>query len=175
MIYILQYKGISLPSRWVQLATWGEYSHSAIANYDGTLVEACEGIGVTHSMSPWEKHREGTVIDIYEISTSLVTNPHIHYHEIWKEALKHVGEEYDYISLIGFLPLLRYFWTDTPDKWFCSHLVAHCCKKEGIPLFSATTPLYKLSPTVLPWTPILQLAGTMRSEKEWDIFLDKKR
>ena len=166
MIYILQYQGTSFISRMIEAVTWSRYSHSAIANDFGGICEVWEGNGGMMAFSPWENHTPGTVVDIYALSAIGKDQ------RIWNEALLRVGTKYDFLSILGFLPVLRHWWKDDPDKYFCSHYVAECCRLGGAPLFSPETPLYKLSPGVLPWSPRLKKVATVKDEEEWERFLD---
>ena len=163
MIYILNYKGLSLISKAIKMATWSPYSHTAIANNHGAVIEAWHKGGVRLSMSPWSLHKEKTPISVYRVDG-------ISYRiaaKIWKSALLHVGEEYDFRALYGFIPGLRALWKDDPDKWFCSHLVAHVCRLSGRPLFSWTTPLYKISPGLIHYSPALSPLGEVKDYAEF--------
>ena len=165
MIYILQYEGKSLISKLIQSATLSKYSHSAIADSDGFVVEAWEKKGVDLVASPWENHTKNTPVNVYVIDAK---NPLA----IWNEALSHTGDRYDYYSILGFLPVLRHFWSDAPRAWFCSHLVEHCCRKGGSPLFSQETPLYKISPGLIPYSPVPRWVGRVFNDREYESLLE---
>jgi len=170
MIYILQYQGTSLISRTIKAITWGRFSHSAIGNSDGWIVEAWEGSGVDHVPSPWRNHKSRTPISVYGLDTT----PEI-MKSIWTAAMEEVRNQYDYLSLLGFLPGLRALWKDDEYKWFCSHLVAHACKAGGAPLFSPVAPLYKISPSLIPYSPKLTWLYNMKTDLEWEVFLSQQR
>ncbi len=167
MLYILQYRGLSPISNLIKAISWGAFSHSAIANSNtGWVCEAWEKGGVSHEPSPWSNHTEGTVISVYELSAKGRE------HHIWHEALQRIGQKYDYLSLMGFLPILRMFWKDDPNKYFCSHYVALCCRLGGARLFSQETPLYKISPSLLSWSPKLKWQCDISNDTEWEKFLE---
>ena len=169
-LYVLQYEGISLISFGIRAATWSSKSHSAIANGDtGWIIEAWHKGGVTHEPSPWANHTPETMIDVYEI----LGLDRISHDLIWHYSMAKEGLEYDFQSILGFLPGLRWLWRDDLEKYFCSHLVADSCKEAGEPLFSNETPLYKVSPGKLAWSPRLKKCGTVRNYEEWDTFLEK--
>ena len=167
MIYILQYRGVSWISRAIQAVTWSKYSHSAFAQDNLLTIEAWEGAGVVKAANPWENHTPGTLIDVYELDISKETSD-----LIWEMAKKKLGMGYDYLSLVGFLPILRHFWLDSPKRLFCSHLVAMCCAEGLAPLFNPTTPLYKISPGVIPWSPRVKYIKTVKNAEEFDYLMN---
>jgi len=169
-MYILQYRGTSFISRAIQLATWGKYSHSALADNSGFVIEAWHiGEGVQHLENPYINHTLGTVIDIFYLESE---NDDV----IWEHALSMVGKlKYDFRALLGFVPFLRWLWKDSPTAIFCSHAVALCCRKGDSPLFSKRTPLYKISPTLIPYSLAIDLVGTISSSKDWDDFISQKK
>ena len=169
-IFILQYKGTSFISKLIKAVTWSKYSHTAIAHGGtGWCVEAWEKGGITMAASPWENHKPNTEIDVYSFKPDWIYQNR----QIWKAALAMTEYKYDFISLLGFLPILRHFWKDDPKKFFCSHLVAQVCSAGDSPLFSEQTPLYKISPGLVPWSPRLKYAATVTNNEEWDQFLER--
>jgi hypothetical protein len=165
-LYVLQYQGVSFISRLIEVFTWSRFSHSALANTDGCIIEAWEHEGIAWESLPWNNHKPGTVIQVYKLKCTSMQAA-----RIWEQGMSLVGGEYDFVSIFGFLPLTRFWWKNDPDKFFCSHYVAHCCKEGGVPLFSQETPLYKLSPGVLPWSPKLTWCTTIKDEEDWGTFL----
>ena len=162
MIYILNYKGRSTISKVIQLATWSEFSHSAIANETGDTIEAWHIGGVTKALTPWYNHTRGTEIVVYGLKLDPISA-----RRIWEEADNLAGTKYDFRALLGFIPGLRWLWSDSPRHWFCSHLVAAACKRGGAPLFSPQTKLYKISPALIDTTPELKRLGVVRDMKEF--------
>jgi hypothetical protein len=153
----------------IKVFTWSRFSHSALANHEGDILEAWEHNGIASELSPWANHTVETVIQVYEVeSTSQQARI------TWNIGKELVGGGYDFISILGFLPITRRWWKDDPKKFFCSHYVAYCCRKGGVPLFSQETPLYKLSPGVLPWSPRLRWRTTVKNEDEWGEFIYKE-
>ena len=161
-IYILQYEGLSLASRAIKLITWGTYSHSAIGNSTGNVIEAWQRGGVSQAYSPWVNHKLKTPVAIYSLDTSEFQDK-----AIWEYALRKCGFKYDWRALLGFLPAFRFLWRDSPTKWFCSHLVAHCCQMGSCSLFSQETPLYKISPTILTWSSKTKFIGQATNITEY--------
>ena len=159
-MYLLSYNGLSFVSRAIQVVTWGGSSHSALANNDGWVQEVWEGCGYSLAAHPWENHTKGTPIDVYEIEGANDA--------VWKAGLAEQGSNYEMASLLGFLPGLRHFWRDKPHAWFCSQFVAHCCRVGKAPLFNQQTPLYKLTPTMLTYSPRVKWVAEVTDEKAWD-------
>ncbi len=155
MIYILNYKGFSAVSRAIKLATWSPYSHTAIADHQGRVIEAWHQGGVVRSPSPWSRHEEKTPVTVYRLPGL----DEVGAGRIWRLTASQVGKKYDFRALCGFVPGLRWLWKDDPNKWFCSHLTAHACKLGRRPLFSWTTPLYKISPGLIHYSPALSPLG----------------
>ncbi len=171
-VVILQYRGLSIVSKMIQTVTWSRYSHSAIGNTStGWVGETWEKGGSSIEASPWANHTPNTPIDIYTLQTD--TNDQ--HNKIWQAALHlaTIDAPYDYLSLLGFLPILRHFWQDKLNAYFCSHAVAHCCRIANCLLFSQYTPLYKVSPGLLPWSPRLSFKATVKNNDEWDTFLEQ--
>ena len=169
-LYILQYKGLSWISQIIKTVTWSQFSHSDICNIHGVTLEAWEKKGVDLATDPWENHRPGTPISVYKLDATSEQCQ-----RIWNEGKRHVGQGYDFLSLVGFLPILRHFWRDDSQKWFCSHFVAYICRRGGAPLFSQQTPLYKLSPGVIPWSPRLKWIGEVSNLKEFDKLMEEQK
>jgi uncharacterized protein YycO len=167
-MYILQYQGISLASRLIKLVTWGIYSHTALANSAGFVCEAWEHGGVTHTTNPWENHTLGTKISIYKLKCTLEQET-----MIMDRAVSQLGHKYDWQALFGFLPILRNLWKNDSNKWFCSHFAAWACRQGGVPLFSQTAPLYKVSPSRITWSSKLKFCETVTNENEWTDFLEE--
>ena len=154
MIYILNYRGCSIISQSIKMMTWGDYSHTAIANDAGFAIESWHVGGVSFAESPWANHIAETPIVVYAIDAK----PFVH-EAIWNLAYNKIGKKYDFRALLGFIPGLRIFWRDKATQWFCSHLIAYACDHGGYPLFSEQTPLYKISPTMIDTSVALRRLG----------------
>ena len=121
--------------------------------------------------NPWENHTEGTPVTVYAFAyPSAVAEG-----KVWEAAEKEVGKKYDFPALLGFLPGIRLFWKDDPDKWFCSHLVAWACSLGGRPLFSPQTPLYKISPGDIDYSPTLSRVGKVKNWEEFEALVRKTK
>jgi len=163
MIYILNYKGKSFISRCIQAITWSPYSHTAIANEIGETIEAWHIGGVLRAKNPWYNHTPGTIISVYGYDKD----------DAWSVVSAEIGKKYDFRALLGFMPGLRLFWKDDPDKWFCSHLVAYGCLLAGKSLFSSQTPLYKISPGMIDTSPSLRKLGDVSNFKDYLTLISK--
>jgi uncharacterized protein YycO len=163
MMYVLNYRGRSLISRAIQAVTWSRYSHTALADSSGVTIEAWHRGGVDMAANPWSNHTPGTPITVYSLRQADPAAAG----RIWQTAQGEIGKEYDFKALLGFLPGVRLFWKDDPDKWFCSHLVAWACAAGGCPLFSPQTPLYKISPGDIDYASPLQRIGEAATLEEF--------
>ena len=92
---------------------------------------------------------------------------------IWKQAESYVGQKYDFRSITGFIPGLRWLWRDHTHKIFCSHVVAKACKTSTFGLFSPQTPLYKISPGLIDYSPSITLLGEVHNMTEFTQLINK--
>ena len=168
-MYILQYRGLSLASQAIKIWTWGEYSHSALGHSDGSICEAWEKAGVDHVSDPWVNHVPGTPVDVYRLKRSTPFQNNM----IWSAALSKRGCSYDWKALLGFMPATRWLWKDDPNLWFCSHYVPWACRAGGVYLFSVTTPLYKISPSKISWSPELAFVGQVVNNYQYEGILKR--
>jgi uncharacterized protein YycO len=151
---ILLYKGKSLISKAIRWQTFGPYSHAAWWCDDKSVVESWHKGGVSHNMTPGAVHAHGTEIDVFSIK-GMTPN------DRWaiEEMLKfEVGSKYDFAPVLRGFPLRLN--RDNPDKWFCSELVFSKVREAGIDLLRAV-PAFKVHPTLLSYSPLLQLEGTI--------------
>jgi uncharacterized protein YycO len=148
---ILLYKGKSLISKAIRWRTWGPYSHAAWWLSDGSVIEAWHKGGVTHSESPATLHTPGTVIDVFGV-------PGIDSFAAEQFLKDQIGKKYDFAAVMrGFTFRLD---RDNPEKWFCSELVFDAGLAGGFPLLSRI-PAWKVDPTKLSYSPILEHVATL--------------
>lgn len=151
---ILQYRGVSIISKGIQLQTRSPYSHSAIMLDDGSVIEAWHKGGVRHLRDPFEGHDDKTVIDVYEIQADFNEN-------VTMAFLRgQLGKKYDFRSVIRFLTRLR---SRDNDKWFCSELVVEALRAGGLTLLRGHSSMF--SPRDVAMSPYLFKTETLRKEK----------
>jgi hypothetical protein len=149
---ILLYKGKSLISKAIQWQTFGPYSHAAWWCWDGTVIEAWHKGGVSHNPSPATLHTPGTEIDVFNI-------PGVNDAVVAALLREEIGKKYDFAPVLRGFPLRLN--RDNPDKWFCSELVFDKVRKSGIDLLREV-PAFKVHPTLMSYSPLIQPAGTIR-------------
>ena len=146
MIEIAQFNGKSFVSRRIKFFTWGNVSHSAFLIDKEFIAEAWHKGGVQINHITKCNHKPGTKVKVYTIL------PEFDEDELHHEIISHIGKEYDYAALWGFLVRKE---RQNKDKLFCSEYVMECLKAVGVHLQNA--PAYKVSPTILGWSPSLRL------------------
>ena len=161
MIYVLNYEGKSLISRAIQAVTWSKFSHTALCDKSGLTIEAWHHGGVEITEHPWVNHKPETPITVYAFDDNADLDM------IWFSMSTLVGKKYDFRALLGFLPVLRYFWADSNSHWFCSHSVVEACRMAFYDLFSLQTMLYKVSPGLIDMSPRLTRIGTVKDMVEF--------
>ena len=135
--YILLYRGTSLVDKAIEWETYGAYSHAAMT--DGTIIwESANGIGVRKRPYLPEPNR-----DIFQIDAPPTVIA-------W--AASHEGEPYSYQKDLDI------FLRKQPhvDGWICSEFVAEAFSQCGYPLL-LRIPSYKVTPTLLSYSPCLTL------------------
>ena len=149
-IYIGLYTGHSLLSKYIQLFTWSNVSHSA-AFYppiDGEFHQVIEAWRRGVTRNHWNtNHQKGTIIDVYRIPC----NPEqakAFYHGLEQE----LGKGYDFLGVFGFRIRMC---IQRPNRWFCSELIFQKAKEAGIILL-ANIPAWKVSPDKLELIPTIQ-------------------
>ena len=147
MVKIAQYRGISLTSKLIKLATRGSYSHTAIMLGDGRIVEAwqgCNKVRVTKSLS--DGHKPGTAVDIYTIPFKEAQE------EMFTRYINsRIGNGYDYWGLVAFF-LNKRKW-NRKGKDFCSELFYNGCITANYQMFSPVLEGWQVSPSMITRTP----------------------
>lgn len=151
MVRILQYRGVSWLSKAIRIFTRGDYSHSAVLNLaNGEIIEAWSLGGVRRVSMKDHEHTSGTIVDVYEIAQDF--NQDL----FWKRLEMELGKAYDFRGVLSF-PLRQE--KQDPYKWFCSELVHQKLLDTGVMLLQA--PSFKISPTVLSYSPLMQYVDTI--------------
>jgi hypothetical protein len=86
--------------------------------------EAWTKSGVTHLR--WGvNHEPGTKVDLFEFKNPLTPDEEIQL-RAWLDL--QVGKRYDWMGLLGFLPVFRLFGIrNNPNSWFCSEITSAGC------------------------------------------------
>jgi len=143
-IYLGQYIGVSPTSRAIQWFTRSNRSHSAaflppVDGVFGDVIQAWRG-GVTEDH--WtERHRVGTMIDVYEFPCTPLQQ------SIFYASMRRKKEDagYDFLGVLGFLTRR----TEGKDnRWFCSESWYDSTLEAEIPLLDCRK-AHLVSPAML--------------------------
>lgn len=154
---IAMYRGRSKLSRLIRWWTRGPYSHAAIVTTAGTVIEAWTK-GVREVASVSTDHAPGTQVDLFAVEG--LTPERAKVMEDFARAQIH--KAYDYRGLFGFLTRSTH---DNEKAWFCSELAVAALRYGGLRPFSDMAPAWKVSPTVLAWSPGLQYVRSVVTVK----------
>lgn len=129
MIMLALYRGKSFfPSRCIRWFSWSHYSHAAIVQerLDGqTIIEAWTPGGVQETQRFSQLHARGTRIDLFRFRRELSAFEEC---ALLDFARKQLGRPYDWRGVLSFLFRAR---MQRKGSWFCSELVAYCCRMIG--------------------------------------------
>lgn len=138
-LYIAGYKGAGFGGGLIKWFTFGGYSHvslvfvgSAMGNLE---IDALQGKGVSCRVDGQIKNPR----DLFEVSADADR-----VQSIYATAQTLCGRKYDWRGIYGFLRRKK---RENPNKWFCSELVAHCLKENGIELLRL--PAWKQTPVMV--------------------------
>ena len=142
---ILLYRGTSAIDRLIQWQTRSVYSHAAIWQPNGNIIESANGIGVRVRAVP--KGISAEEADIFDVPATEAQ---------WMRAIDfchaELGCKYDWIGIARFI-------TRRPggddNRWFCSELVAAAFVAAGLPLLERIQP-WAISPGLLAVSPLLR-------------------
>lgn len=147
MIYVAAYRGKGIISTLIRFRTWSKYSHVAVMNEHGEIIEAWQRGGVCYRANHHQGHRPGTQIDCYSYPL-----PHFREELLWRFMCGQVGRGYDYFGVLGFLT--RRDKAHNPERWFCSELVMAASIACGDPLLRGIAP-HRVSPGDVVTSPLL--------------------
>jgi uncharacterized protein YycO len=141
-LHIALFRGRGVISTAIRWQTRSRFSHAALLDADGSIIEAWQGKGVRrHRLEDWQD------IDIFRIEASrLETERALSY------AADQIGCGYDYLSVLRFVSRRH---APENSRWFCSELVFAACCHAGINLLRDTQP-WEVSPGMLARSPLLQ-------------------
>lgn len=112
----------------IRLFTWSRWSHCGIIDGDNVIeATAAHGVVVTPLREFKIRYPQ------YRIAKIPVRNKRLAY----QYARAEIGKHYDWLAIFSLV--LRRDW-ETPDRWFCSELVAHCCRTYRRESISRITP-----------------------------------
>jgi hypothetical protein len=157
-IYIGQYQGFSLLSRYTKFFTWSKRSHSSafrppIEDRFGNVIEAWRK-GVTEQH--WtENHTPGTIIDVFRIPCTQRQMERFYWHMAAKK-----GAKYDFLGILSFGLRCN---IGRANRWFCSEAIAHSAMLAGIPLLNA--PPHKVFPGMLDMVPTMEFVRRLEVPK----------
>jgi hypothetical protein len=137
-------KSHNLTSKIISAATFSKWSH--IEFYFGPTVIGSSGHygGVAEHSTQWLL----SSLDYYEICSIEVPRA-----DLAEEFVRaQLGKKYDYSALYA-LPFIDRDWS-TPDKWFCSELVAAALEVGGVNMFRRT-PVNRVTPAMIYTSPLL--------------------
>jgi len=150
------YKGKSLVSRLIRWKTRGKYSHVAIMFDDGRILEAWHApSSVRWIKSLCDGHTAETPVDIFTITPDLDEVAAIEF------AQRQVGKEYGFLKILKFLTNTS---GDNPDTRICSEIALAVARAGGVDLL-ARVGAYKVSPSMLSWSPHLAYDKTVKTTK----------
>lgn len=148
----LQYRGLSLVSKAIQLQTRSPYSHTAVQFSDG-IIEAWHAGGrrpwtgtVRWIEHPWDGHAKNTPVDVYEVVGDYDEGACLAF------AQMQIGKSYDFRSVFRFLSR-RSVSSEDNDRWFCSELGVAIARAGGLNLLIGN-PAH-MSPRDIPMSPEL--------------------
>lgn len=147
-IWLFQSKGLG--PRVIQAQTWRRVNHSAFEFVDNELViDAGLRAGVQMKVRHDAQLLKG-VVGAWRFEFEVSNES---YQSAMTFAMAHVGDRYDWASLIAFVPTLRRLFKrtdptvrDGSGKWICSELTEVLCRKAGIHLIRLETPPAVVSP-----------------------------
>ncbi len=141
---IVLFRGRGLISALIRWQTRGRYSHAALLQPDGRIIEAWQGAGVRRKyLNDWSG------ADIYDVPGLTDKG--------WGIALQfaaaQLGKRYDYRGVCRFVTRNQ---APSNDRWFCSELVYAACAEGGLHLLqrNVVTP-GMVSPQMLGLSPLL--------------------
>lgn len=150
-VFVAGYKGAGLGGGLIKWFTFGGYSHVSLVfeidNPEGNTprmleIDALQGKGVSSRYDGAIKSKR----DLFLVPCDLdVAN------DIYLTARHLCGCKYDWAGIWGFLHRKK---RENPKKWFCSELVAHCLKENGIELLRL--PPWKQSPVMVCASTVLE-------------------
>lgn len=139
---ILLFHGRGAISALIRWQTRGGYSHAALMDAEGGVIESWQGAGVRRTvLSDW---RDVSAFNVVGMNT-----------EMWADACAwasgHIGDSYDYRSVFRFVTRRE---ASPDDVWFCSELVFAALEHVGIRLLRDVQ-AWQVSPSMIAMSPLL--------------------
>ena len=145
------FRGRGVVSSLIRWQTRSAYSHAALLDVEGRVIEAKEGRGVIRRPAEWvyaEAAESGVEIEAYGVrgATGIV----------WWEALEfaasQLGVGYDYLAIARFISRRKH---RNRNRWFCSELVFASLAYGGIRLLERIDDS-EVSPGLLAISPLME-------------------
>jgi len=150
------YRGTSLLSRFIRWKSRGKYSHAAILFSNGECLEAWHATNsVRWITNLGDGHTNGTQVDIFDLPESLNEAAAKDF------AQQQIGKKYGLKEVLMFLTNTS---GDNPNNWFCSEIALAIARAGGINLL-ARVDAYKVSPSMLSWSPYLVFNETLKTKQ----------
>jgi uncharacterized protein YycO len=142
---------VSPISKLIEWETRSKYSHAAIVQSDGSVIESVEGVGV-HRLSRLPDVTPPDRIDLFEVRGpyGALTDGQIGHVEAFLG--QQLGLPYDWPDLLGFIT--RDGNNEARGAWFCSELVFAAIEAGGVTLLRDIPP-FQVSPGTLSLSPYL--------------------
>ena len=135
---------VSPLSKLIEWETRSKYSHAAIVQTDGSVIEAVEGVGV-HRLPILPTATAPDRIDLFTVEG-------IDEMAVERFLGAQLGLPYDWPDLLGFIK--RTYEQEGRGAWFCSELVFAAIEAGGVTLLRDVPP-FQVSPGVLSLSPYL--------------------
>jgi uncharacterized protein YycO len=136
----------SIGSALLRTALWSAWSHVALLNEPGNVIEANARHGVRSTWFP-ELLRQASVYQLGLVDCDACA--------VWDFAREQIGKPYDWTAVFG-LGLHRDWQRD--DAWFCSELVAAALLAGGADLVRKKTG--RVTPQDLYQSPLVRIMET---------------
>jgi len=142
---------VSPISKLIEWETRSKYSHAAIVQTDGSVIEAVENEGV-HRLSKLPDVAYPDRIDLFEVRGPYGGLNDTQTANIEAFLGRQLGLPYDWPDLIGFVT--RSGNAEVRGAWFCSELVFAAIEAGGVTLLRDIPP-FQVSPGILSLSPYL--------------------
>lgn len=169
-VAIWLYRNSDIMARIIQAQTWRAVNHAAFEFVDHGLIIEASLTGV--KLRPRDDSKLGNN-KVWRFEYAIGDEQ---YAEALAFAKAHVGDKYDHLSLVAFVPTLRKLFRrtdptvrDGSGKWICSELVEVLARKSGIHTIRLATPPAIVSPGDIMDSVRLDMASLAQqwTERTW--------
>lgn len=131
----------------IRIATWSRFSHCDLVTCTGTLIGAVAFSGVKEYPFA-ERLAEATHTQLFEVDADAAA--------LEAAARGQLGKGYDWLACLGVG--LHRDWR-SPNRWFCSELIAWAFERAGQPLVNPLVYINRVTPETLLRSPLLKPLG----------------